>query len=452
VNSPATTQLVDPTRRYVAQFEAFAGNGAAASPAWLREIRAAAIARFARLGFPTTRQEEWRFTSVAPIADTEFVAPAGGRGADPSPEQVAPLLFPVPSAACLVFVNGRFVERLSSVAGLPPGVRAGSLAAALAGGGGLVEQHLARFAAYADSAFGALNTAFLRDGALVHVAAGVDIDRPLQLLFLSSPGATPTVSHPRSLVVVEQGARAAVVESYAALDGGKYWTNAVTEIVVGDGAHLELIRAQREAPGAYHVAITHTLQARDSVLRLHPFALGAALARHDVTSVLDGPGGELLLNGLYLLGGRQHADHHTVIDHAKPDCRSHEYFNGVLNGGARGVFNGRIIVRPGAQRTDSKQTNHNLVLSEEARADSQPQLEIYADDVKCTHGATLGPLDPKELFYLRSRGIGSAEARALLLYGFGAEIIGRTRHAGLRDALDQLVRTRLAAGDLRATL
>jgi Fe-S cluster assembly protein SufD len=236
-----------------------------------------------------------------------------------------------------------------------------------------------------------------------------------------------------------------VIEGYAALRDGTYWTNAVTEVVVAEGAHLELVRPQREAAGAYHVATTHTQQGRDSVLRFHPIVLGAALARHDIVSVLDGPGAELVLNGLYLLGGTQHADHHTVIDHAKPDCQSHEYFNGVLDGAGRGVFSGRIIVRPGAQRTDSKQTNHNLVLSEQARADSQPQLEIYADDVKCTHGATLGPLDPKELFYLRSRGLDSQQARALLLYGFGAEILGRIRHAGVRAALDQLVRGALAA-------
>ena len=439
----AAAREADPTSRYLAQFEAFSGNGASSAPAWLREVRAAAIARFAELGFPTTRQEEWRFTSVKSIAETAFVLPASGPASDPSAAQLEHVFLPVASACRLVFVNGRFSARLSSTAP-PRGVRAGSLAAPPAGEAEVVERHLTRHAGFTGSAFGALNTAFLRDGAFVHVPAGVDLDEPLQLLFLSVPAPAPTVSHPRNLVVVEAGARAAVVETYAGLGGGAYWTNAVTEVVVGDGAHLELVRVQREAEGAYHVATTHSVQGRDSVLRIHPMVFGAALARHDVTTVLDGPGGELILNGLYLLGGRQHADHHTVIDHARPDCQSHEYFNGVLDGAAHGVFSGRIIVRPGAQRTDSKQTNHNLVLSEEARADSQPQLEIYADDVKCTHGATLGPLDVKELFYLRSRGLSPAEARALLTYGFGAEILGRVRHARLREALDALVRSRLA--------
>jgi len=431
---------VDAVRRYVAQYESFAANGGGAAPAWVRELRAAGIARFSEAGFPTTRQEEWRFTSVAPLVETPF-APAAA-AAEPTTREVEPAWLPVGKAVRLAFVNGRFAPALSS-AHLPKGVSAGSLAAALAGPTRLVEPLLG---AGEQNVFAALNTAFLGDGALIRVGAGVDLDEPLQILFLSVPGTGPTVSHPRALIVVERGARVSVIEGYGGLGAGRYWTNAVTDVVVEDEAHLELTRVQREAAGACHVATTRSRQGRGSVLRLHPVVLGAALARHDITAVLDGPGAELVLNGLYLLAGRQHADHHTVIDHAQPDCQSHEYFNGVLDGAARGVFNGRIVVRPGAQRTDSKQTNHNLVLSEEARADSQPQLEIYADDVKCTHGATLGPLDPKELFYLQSRGLGPAEARALLTYGFGAEILGRLRHAPLRECLDGLVRGRLAAG------
>jgi Fe-S cluster assembly protein SufD len=439
-----THQLKRPasaSERYVAQFEAFRANGASGAPPWLKEIRSAALARFTELGFPTTHQEEWRFTSVAPIADTPFALAA--RRAGPTASRVAPLFLPVESACRLVFVNGRFVPGLSSAKGLPRGVRAGSLADALAGGTEVLERHLGRHAAHASNPFGALNTAFLRDGAFVHVAEDVDLDAPLQVLFLAVPGAKPMVSHPRSLVVLERGARASVIEGYGAVQDGAYWTNAVTEVVLGDGAHLELVRPQREAARAFHIATTHTTQGRDSVLRVHPMLFGAALARHDIVSVLDGPGAELVLNGLYLLSGTQHADHHTVIDHAKPDCQSHEYFNGVLDDAGHGVFNGRIVVRPGAQHTDSKQTNNNLVLSERARADSQPQLEIYADDVKCTHGATLGPLDEKEVFYLQSRGLSPRQARALMTYGFGAEILGRLRHPLVRGALDRLVRNAL---------
>ena len=433
--------------RYVADFEAFAGNGAAGAPAWLRQIREGAIARFAELGFPTTKQEEWRFTSVASIADRRFVLAHAPRSPLPALADIERSC--VGAGPRVVFVNGRHVPELSSDAALPAGVQATSLAAALKSdvSGELARAHLARHAPWHDSPFAALNTAFLADGAFVLVPAGVTLEQPLELLFLSSGGPAadgPTVSHPRSLIVIERGARAAVVETYAGLGDDVYWSNAVTEIVVGEAARAELYRVQREGPQGLQIATTHSRQERDSFLGLHVATLGAALARHDITTVLAGAGAELILNGLYLLRDAQHADHHTVIDHAQPHCASHEYFNGVLAGRAHGVFNGRIIVRPGAQRTDSKQTNNNLLLSTEARADSQPQLEIYADDVKCTHGSTVGPIDQTQLYYLRSRGLSLDAARGILTYGFGAEILDRMRHPAVRERLEQWIRERLA--------
>jgi Fe-S cluster assembly protein SufD len=442
------TDVADRTERYVADFEAFARNGASGAPQWLRELREGAIARFSELGFPTMKQEEWRFTSVAPITETPFQVARGHASRLPSPATVDTLSLGV--GPRVVFVDGRHAPTLSTPADLAGGVRAGSLAAALgtdAGRDEPVRAHLARHALWRESAFAALNTAFLADGAFVHVPADVTLDRPLEVVFLSTGRALsdgPIVSHPRSLIVVERGARAAVVETYAGLSDGVYWTNAVTEVVVGEGAWAELYRVQQEGPHSFQVATTHSRQERDSYLGVHVVTLGAALARHDINAVLGGPGAELILNGLYLLGGAQHADHHTVIDHAQPHCASHEFFNGVLAERAHGVFTGRIIVRPGAQRTDSKQTTNNLLLSTEARADSQPQLEIYADDVKCTHGSTVGPIDQMQLYYLRSRGLSPEAARSILTYGFGAEILDRMRHPDVRDRLDRLVRARLA--------
>ncbi len=435
------TPAADVRERYIAAFAAFARNGAAGSPAWLREIRERAIARFSALGFPSMKQEEWRFTSVAPIAETAFALSHGGAV---TADALAPLALAGPQAIRLVFVNGAFAPGLSAIAELPQGLRAGSLLAALATDPELAREHLARHADYQASPFAALNTAFLSDGGFIYVATGAVVERPIELVFAATAAEQPTVSHPRSLVILERGARATVIESYVAPQGGVYWTNAVTEIALGDGARLEHYRVQRESREAYQVAVTHASQGRDSVLRLHPLALGAGLARHDIRAVLGGTGGELILNGFYLLRGRQHADHHTVIDHAQPHCTSHEYFNGLLGERAHGVFNGRIIVRPGAQRTDSKQTNNNLLLSAEARADSQPQLEIYADDVKCTHGSTVGPLDETALYYLRSRGLERETAAGMLTYGFAAEILGRMQHAGVREQLDRVVRARLA--------
>jgi Fe-S cluster assembly protein SufD len=433
--------------RYVTDFRAFAGNGARSAPAWVRELREAGISRFAELGFPTMKQEEWRFTSVAPIAETPFTRPHATLPLRASATSVDALA--VGAGPRVVFVDGRYAADLSSAAGLPAGVAAGSLAAAIADGarGEIAREHLGQRVQWRDSAFTALNTAFLADGAFVRVPAGVALPAPIELLYLASGRPAPdgpTVTHPRSLIVLDAGAEAVVIETYAALGEAAYWTNAVTELVVGDGARAELYRVQREGGRGYQVATTHAQQGRDSTLGLHVVTLGAALARHDIRTVLAGTGAELILNGLYLLGGAQHADHHTVIDHAQPHCASHEFFNGVLAERAHGVFTGRIIVRPGAQRTDSKQTNNNLLLSAEARADSQPQLEIYADDVKCTHGSTVGPVDPMQLYYLRSRGLSPAAAQSLLTYGFGAEILGRMRHPDVRARLDRLVRERLA--------
>jgi Fe-S cluster assembly protein SufD len=435
--------------RYVADFRAFAENGAGAAPAWLKEIREGAIARFAELGFPTTKQEEWRFTSVAPIAETRFaLAPSPALPPPPSAPALQPFLLGAPAGPRIVFVDGRYAPDLSAIAGLPPGVQVGGLSAALRAGpsGELAQRHLARYASWQHSAFAALNTAFLADGAFIYIPADTLVEPPLEVLFLATGHGSegPTVSHPRSLIVLERGARAAVVESYAALADEVYWTNAVTEIVLGEGARAEHYRVQREGGRAYHVATTRSQQGRDSFLGLHVITLGGSLARHDLDTVLDGAGAELILNGLYLLARTQHADHHTVIEHAQPHCASHEFFNGVLDERAHGVFTGRIIVRPGAQRTDSKQTNNNLLLSADARADSQPQLEIYADDVKCTHGSTVGPLDQTALYYLRSRGLSPETARSLLTYGFAAEILGRMERGDVRDRLDRMVRARLA--------
>ena len=424
--------------RLVGSYHAWAANGAARAPAWLKDLREGGIARFGDLGFPNMKQEAWRFTSVAPIADAEF-EPARPPSRIPTLEEIQPLLLEN-AGHRLVFVNGLLQRSLSTP--LFDGVRLDGLAQALVDQPDLVRQHLCKYAEFQDRPFCALNTAFVHDGAFVHVPARATVAEPIQLLFLAS-GPKHVVIHPRNLVVIDREARASIVETFASLDQGVYWTNAVTEIVVGDGGRVDYHRVQRESSRAYHVAATHTHQRRDSTVNFHTVAFGGALARHDIGAVMAGPGGTLILNGLYLLAGDQHADHHTTIDHAADHCESHEYFNGVLDGKSRGVFTGRIIVRPGAQKTDSKQTNNNLLLSADAHADSQPQLEIYADDVKCTHGSTVGPLDPRALFYVRSRGIGEQEARRLLTYGFAVEILGRMEVAPLRAQLDRIVRGRL---------
>jgi Fe-S cluster assembly protein SufD len=404
------------TEHFIKQYRAFAANGAAGAPEWLQALRDHAIARFADVGFPSTRLEQWRFTNVQPIADTPFTL----RG--------------------VLWETGR----------IPAGATVTSLGEALKRWPDLVHAHLARYAPVEANPFTALATAFLADGLLVHVPAGTVVDEPIQLTCRMLPGNGRPMAHPRLLIVLGRAAQAKVVEVY---DGtaGMSLLNAVTEVVLEDGAHLELCREQRQGAQSYHIATTQSLQGRDSRFVFTTVALGASLSRHDINAVLDGSGAYLILNGLSVLGQQQHVDYHTTIVHAQPHCESHEYFNGIYDGESHGVFNGRIIVRHGAQRTDSKQTNNNLLLSETARADSQPQLEIYADDVKCTHGSTVGPLDPTALFYLRSRGLDAAAARGLLTYGFGAEILDRITIPGVRERLDRVIRDRLGVPELVAS-
>jgi Fe-S cluster assembly protein SufD len=408
---------------YLAAYRTFASNGAGEAPAWLRDLREAGISRFAEVGFPSTKDERWRFTSVEPITRSPYALAAPGKPAD-ARELVAALALGEPAARLLaVYVNGRFAPDLSSVEGAPKGVVIGGLAAAVAHQPEIVRQHLGRHAIADGNPFTALNAGFVADGAFVHVRRNVVLEQPIQLIFVSIGSAPAAVTHPRNLVVVDEGAQASVIEEYVGIGSRPYWTNVVTELVVGDNAVANTYRIQRERDDAFHTATTQSWQGRSSVLTSVTLAFGARLSRHDINAKLDGEGAECTLNGLSILRGEQHVDHHTTLEHAKPHCPSWEMFNGVFDDRSRGVFNGRIIVRPGAQLTDSKQTNNNLLLSEEARADSQPQLEIYADDVKCTHGATLGPIDSQALFYLRSRGLDLEAARNLLTYGFGAEVL-----------------------------
>jgi Fe-S cluster assembly protein SufD len=429
------------TETYLQDFEARSGTATAESPDWLESIRRTAMDRFAATGFPTSRDEEWRFTPVGPIAQTSW-RPAFGAAV--SRAQLDPFIFGHPEWTTLVFVNGVFSEALSAVGMLAPGLRVGSLGEALNAGGPGVEAHLGRHAPNTSSPFTALSTAFMREGGFVHVPANTDVTRPMHLVFVTTGEAAGSVSHPRNLIVVEPGARASVIESYVTLTpAGTYWTNAVTEVVVGANAWLEHTRIQRESERAYHIGSTHVDQYRDSHYRSFSMAMGGALARHNLHVRLNDENIETLMYGLYLSRGEQVVDNHTAIYHDQPNCRSWEVYKGVLDGRSRAVFNGKVFVKPEAQKTDAKQTNRNLLLSDAAKVNTKPQLEIFADDVKCTHGATVGRLDEAALFYTRSRGVPAEEAQRLLTYAFAAEVIEEVALEPVRDELERLVRDRL---------
>ena len=434
------TQLAETLHPWVA------GRRPAAGPRWLQELAERAAARFTALGFPTVRDEEWRFTNPAPVVGTDY-RPADADAVVPAAAVDGLLWGDAPHR--LVVVNGRFSAGLSRLDGLPAGVRAGSLAAAAAdgtsGAAELVQRHLGRLSEAEDRAFAALNTAHLQDGAYVYVPDGVVVDEAVHVVFLSAggDGDARTISHPRALFLLGRDSQARIVESFAGT-GGAYFSNAVTEVVVGENARLDHYKVQRESLSAAHIGSMHVLTARNATFSSHSFTLGGRFVRNDALARLDGEGGEITLNGLYLADGDRLVDNHTLIDHARAHCPSHEIYKGILGGKAKAVFNGKIIVRQDAQKTNAKQTNRALLLSDDALINTKPQLEIFADDVKCTHGAAVGQLDEDAIFYLRARGLTFAEARDMLIHAFAGEILDRVQVPALKSALEAELYAQLA--------
>lgn len=431
-----------------------------AAPDWLQSLRTQGMARFEALGFPTTRNEDWHFTSVAPIGERVFRLThewanqlderrgASRRKGDATnaagiaPSHLDRFKFGEHDWHTLVFVNGAFSSGLSSFAGLGEEVRISDLARAIASGSEVVKRNLGRIATFDQHPFTALNTAFVGDGAFVELEADAVVHKPIHLLFVSDGDG---VSHPRNLIIAGRNSRAVIVESYVSMRDGEYLTNAVTEISVGEGAHIDHYKIQRESETAFHVGTVQAREARDSQLHSFSFATGGALARTNIYTSLDGDAATCTLNGLYLADGNQHIDNQTSIEHIAPNCPSHEVYKGVLDGRSHGVFNGKVYVHPEAQKTDGKQSNNNLLLSPNARVDTKPQLEIFADDVKCTHGATVGRLDEVAMFYLNSRGIGPETARTLLTYAFAADVLETIELEPLRQELEKMVLARFSA-------
>jgi Fe-S cluster assembly protein SufD len=439
---------------YVAEAERIGTGLGRTAPDWLTRARRDGLAGFQTLGFPTAHDEEWRFTSVAPIADGRFALARDGASSFET-EDLAPFQWRGDLAATLVFVNGRYLAAASETAGLPAGARVESLAGALNGAASDTDRaglhadlhaHLTHVAGTDRHAFTALNTAFLVDGALISVPDSTTVDAPIHLLFLSVGDERQMMTHPRVLVVVGANSQASIVESYGATGPGRYFTNTVTEVAVGENATVHHYKVQRESLESFHIGALYVRAARDAHVFCHAISLGGALARNDTNVVLDGEGAECTLNGLYLADGARLADNHTTIDHAQPHCGSREVYKGILADHARAVFNGKIIVRPDAQKTDAKQTNKALLLSEDARINTKPQLEIFANDVKCTHGAAVGQMDEEAIFYLRARGLSESQARHLLIRAFVGDVLNQMPLEPLRARIDDELARRLPEG------
>jgi Fe-S cluster assembly protein SufD len=425
--------VVEDKDAYRASFERFAAAHVASDPAWLRARRTAAIARFVERGLPTARDEAWRHTPTAPLAKGRFLP------ADPAARASAEALAALPQEGLggllFVLVNGRLSPELSSLDAGPPGVEVASLREVLRTQPGRLESWLGRVADGRAGVFADLNTAFAEDGAVVVLAPGTILKEPIHLAHLSTGDGAPTVSYARTLVVAGAGTECRVVESFSSPASSTSLTNAVTEVVVGDNAFVDRYKLQQEGASALHVATLAVRLGRDARFADHSLSFGAAFSRNDIDVRFDAEGGDCALDGLFVVDGRRVADTHSRIEHGKPHCSSRELYKGVLDGQARGVFNGLVVVRPGAQKTDALQMNRNLLLSREALVHSTPQLEILADDVKCKHGSTTGQLDANALFYLRSRGIGETEARGLLTWAFASDLVRKLEIAPLRRSV-----------------
>lgn len=442
----ATTEKMS---TYLEIFEQAAGRRSG-EPGWLSERRALALAKFTELGLPTRKQEEYRYTDLSVLAKTDFRAAPdesapGAHGAI-SLDDLAPWLFDEVTGTRLVFVDGRYAPHLSDTGDGAEGVIVQSLSEAFRSHAADTEMALDRRVAESDQVLAELNTALFGDGALVRIPDRVIASKPVHLLFLSLAREPDTVSHPRVLILAGRDSQASVIETHAGLGSRMYWSNGVTEIVAAANARVDHYRLQQESSQAIHTSLVEMRQERDSNVTTHSIALGGLLVRNDVEAVLMGQGAECTMNGLYAVKGRQHVDNRTCVDHREPHCSSHQLYKGVLDERSRGVFNGKIIVREGAQKTDAFQSNKNLLLSENAEIDTKPQLVINANDVKCSHGTTIGQIDEDAVFYLRARGIAEAEARGLLTYAFVADVLEKIRFDVIRERFEAQLMSWLVNG------
>jgi Fe-S cluster assembly protein SufD len=433
------TTAIKNIETYLESFTGFAKQAAGNNLPWLKKLREDAFARFCETGFPTTHDEDWRFTNVAAIARAPLKL---ATGTSVSESELEPWRLDK-AAAQLIFVDGRFVRELSRFAKLPAGVTVSSLKEEIAADSKQLEAHLGRYLNQERDPFCTLNTAFAEDGAFVHFARSSSLEAPIHVLFVSTKAETPRMVHPRNLLIFEQESQATVIEEYVSLGGGTVLCNSATELIAGENATVSHYMLEREHGEAFNISTLRMQQERSSNVSSHSLLLGGSLVRNNIHPVLAGEGGECLINGLFVGDGLQHLDNYMHVEHAAPHCASRQFYNGILDGKSHGVFHGRIVVHKDAQKTDAKQTNRNLLLSDDAQIDTKPQLEIYADDVKCTHGATIGQIEENALFYLRSRAIDEVSARRMLLMAFASECLDRMKPGVARDHSERLIQEHL---------
>ena len=410
-------------------------NGGKENPIHLK--RKAALSNFSKLEFPTVRDEEWKYTSIAPLLKHNFVP--GYEEKKVSKAYIKSLLFNEAEHSLIVFINGRYSAESSDLLNLPKGVIAGSIAKEIENKNEVLFKHFGKYADPQTHIFTALSTAYTDDGAFIYVPAGKIVEEPIHIIFITDAGKEKILTQPRNLFVVGENSQVTIIEHYVGNDDEIYFTNSVTEIVAEKNAVVDHIKLQEESKKAFHIARMEVDQERSSNFSSHLISTGADLTRNDFNAKFNGEGGECTLNGLYLIGGTQLFDAHTLMDHAMPHCNSHEHYKGILDDKSRGVFNGKIIVRKDAQKTNAFQENNSILLSDEALVNTKPQLEIFADDVKCSHGATIGQMDDEAKFYLKSRGIGEESSNAILLHAFASDVITSIKIELVRNYIEKII-------------
>ena len=424
---------------YLSHFDEFENSLNGNKSKTVHELRKLAITKFSELQFPTTRDEEWKYTNISPLLKHSFV-PALKVEEDYN-IQVNHFLFDKMEHSLLVFVNGLFSKRLSKIKKLPKGVIAGSLAEEIRVNNPIVKTHLGKYADFSGHIFTSLSTAFVNDGAFIYIPEGKIIDDPIHVLFITVSDENKLLVQPRNLFFADRNSQSTIIEHFVSLNNEEvYLTNTVTEIITQENAFVDHVKLQEESLKAFHVGRMDVNQERNSNFVSHLISFGAELSRNDFNSRFNDEGGESMLNGLYLIGGSQLFDAHTLIDHAKPHCNSHEHYKGILMDNSRGVFNGKVIVRKDAQKTNAFQENNNLILSDSALVNTKPQLEIFADDVKCSHGATIGQIDEDAMFYLKSRGIGDDRAKAILIHAFASDVVRYIKINAVRDYIEDILK------------
>ncbi len=428
---------------YKSEFQRFeAGlNGQSKTP--IHKIRQDAMNHFVNIGFPTTRVEEWKYTNVKPIADTNFNLAHEYEKGLVTKEEIRNLSYCDMDCYKIVFVNGHYSDEFSTISGIEKKLTVTNLRNAFDSNNIEVSSKITKFANYKDDAFTALSTAFMQNGALIHIKEGAVISKPIFLLFVTAGQENRILSHPRNLIIADPNCEATIIESFVGKDVKNYFSNVVTELIVKSNSKIEHIKIQNESDSAFHISTLFAHQDANSRFRSFDINLGGKIVRNNIFAVLDGLNAECTLDGVYVGNKNQHIDNRTVIEHTKPQCTSFEVYKGIMNDQARGVFNGKIHVHSAAQKTNAEQSNSGLLLSNDASIDAKPHLEIYADDVRCTHGTTIGQLDKDALFYLQSRAIGYNEARNMLIHSFAGEVLDKIKNDNIREEIENQIYNKL---------